>query len=733
MTQLKGIVRRIREAMSLAPGRPAWAAGLRAAVATVAPLVAATLLGSSGGTWMSLAGFSGALADRGGSYRNRALTMGALTVAGAVAVALGTLAAGRLAIALPLTFLLALCCSLARVWGNAGATVGGSVLNIFVIALAYPAPSPREALSRAGFVVIGGLWAMVLSLVLWPLRPYRPLRLAVAECYRAVAVYAEGLVHRAAEGATAHSGEIPIGAAQVRAALESARAALAAMRRGRPGESGRGEKLLVLREMADQLFGHLVALGDMAETIPGEKRVDSAQRAFMGSLSAVAATARAIAAQIEAERDPPDVTVSWSGELLRTAIDTDSSPDTGHPDSPAAHYAQAALLLDRLAQYASAAAATAATLNGGHPVPAADGVLQAEAPEPPRSLLAQLREVLAPDSVVLRYALRMAIVVTAAVLLTSALHLPRGYWVTITIVIILQPYTGATSLKALQRVLGTVLGGILTAGLGAVFHDPRAILPLAFVFACLSVALLPLNYAAFSVFLTPTFVLLAEASVGDWHLAGVRILNTLLGGVLALLGARFLWPSSESSRLPNYVATVLRANRDYLHAGVTLFRDRSQGASRELRAARRVVGLAAANAEESFQRLLGEHGGAVEAVAPIMTLLTYSRRLTASIAALAITRHASDAPTGPLGEFLHLIEPVLDDLAASVTEQRSPAPFPSVDILAASGAALPPPVRARLTRIVRQVETLHGGVRRWVTGGHEVPEGEPSTRTSGVV
>jgi len=34
----------------------------------------------------------------------------------------------------------------------------------------------------------------------------------------------------------------------------------------------------------------------------------------------------------------------------------------------------------------------------------------------------------------------------------------------------------------------------------------------------LSVTLLPLNYAAFLGLLTPTFVLLAEANAGDWHL-----------------------------------------------------------------------------------------------------------------------------------------------------------------------------------------------------------------------
>ena len=83
------------------------------------------------------------------------------------------------------------------------------------------------------------------------------------------------------------------------------------------------------------------------------------------------------------------------------------------------------------------------------------------------------------------------------------------------------------------------------------------------MFSGVSVALLPLNYAAFSVFLTPTFVLLAEAGAGDWHLAGLRIVNTVLGGLLGFAGSRLLWPSPEAARLPAYLAAVVRTIGSY--------------------------------------------------------------------------------------------------------------------------------------------------------------------------
>jgi len=95
----------VRAATALAAPRPAYAAGVRGAIATVLPLVADAVLKLGGGVWMSLGGFNVALADRGGAYRVRAATMAVVAASGAVAVLLGTLVHDSLALAVPLVFL----------------------------------------------------------------------------------------------------------------------------------------------------------------------------------------------------------------------------------------------------------------------------------------------------------------------------------------------------------------------------------------------------------------------------------------------------------------------------------------------------------------------------------------------------------------------------------------------------------------------------------------------------
>ena len=699
----------MRATTALAAPRPAYAAGLRGAIATVLPLVADALLHLGGGVWMSLGGFNVALSDRGGAYRVRAATMAAVLTSGAAAVLLGTLARGQLALSVPLVFVVALFAGLARVWGSAGISIGGAALSTLVIALAEPATSLPEAFTRAGFAVVGGLVAMAIALVIWPLRPFRPARLAVASGYDALASYASDLARYSRARSGGMDADLPAGSAVVRGALENGRTVLARMRRGRPGTSGREENLVVLGEGVDQLFGHLVAIGEMMDSIAPHDRVPRADEVLTDLLERVSVTLRQLAVAVLEERNPVPVAVEWNGDALRRSV-------AGAALSPeaCAHYLQAAAILDRAAQFASVGSVTVEALRGGHPPVHVTRAAAAEVNDEGASPFALLMAVFAPGSLLLRHALRLAVVASIAVGLAGTLHLKRGYWLTITVIVMLQPYTSATTNRALQRVLGTVLGAILTALLGAAFHDPRAILVLSFFSAAACIALLPMNYAAYSIFLTPTFVLLAESAAGDWHLASARVMNTLLGGALALAGARLLWPSPESRRMPGYMAAALSAMRAYLACVAELFEDRSDEAGDSLRAARRHIGLAAVNAEESFQRLVAEYDGPEGDLSPLMTFLTYTRRATASIAALALARHS--APPGSralLGPFVRRAESVLDELASSASEQRRPAPLPILVEDAELDREAAPLLRARVDRLARQIRLLHDALDRW--------------------
>jgi uncharacterized membrane protein YccC len=699
-----------RVASTAAQPRPAYAAGIRGALATVVPLLVDRWLGLGGGagSWLSLAGLNGSLGDRGGPYQTRAATMTVLALASAAAALLAVAVGGHLWLAVPVTFTVAFVCGLARVWPDVGPGFGVAILVTFAISLAVPTGSMSAGLMRGLWIAVGGSWAMLIAIVLWPLRPYRPVRLGVAACYRALADYLDDVSRHTTPEQRRATGEYKAHVVSVRAAIETARSALAISRRGRSSETGRGERLLILHEIADQLYAHLIALDDIVEALPPETVTAAARNALTATLRDVATTTRSIGAGIENEDDssPPDV--RWGGDSVR---DVAVLRDGVYTD-------QIAALLDRMYDYAAAAASTVATLNsgrGGSDTGDPEDVVGVGDLRPPRAPLFSLQAIAHADSVVLQHALRVAIVTSVAVLITGLLHLNHGYWVTLTAVVILQPYSGATHQKALQRVLGTILGGVVAAALSALFHSFGAVIILVGLFTFLCVALLPVNYGAYAIFGTPAFVLLAEASVGDWHLSGIRIINTVIGGVLALIGSRVLWPSAEWNRLPDYTSAALRANRELLRLAVEVATSEGDPAIGVLRDARRNIALAASNAEESFQRLVGEHTGPAERLEPIMAFLVYTRRFAASTAALAIAAQAGDqaAPDVVL-PFALTADRILDDLADAVTHGRPPAPFPAVGVVPMPDEGTPPAIRMRINRLARQLRMLHDSITRWL-------------------
>ncbi|HEX9602921.1 MAG TPA: hypothetical protein VF973_04150, partial [Myxococcales bacterium] len=168
--------------------------------------------------------------------------------------------------------------------------------------------------------------------------------------------------------------------------------------------------------------------------------------------------------------------------------------------------------------------------------------------------------------------------------------------------------------------------------------------------------------------------------------------------------AQLLWPSRERDELPQRLAALFHRLREYLDAVLA-----DPGSEP---AARRSFGLAAANADASFQRHLGEQVEPAERVSAYMTLLTYARRLRNSI---AMALHSPD------GVDLRALRPALDsaleDLGAAVRDQRPPGPPPPIDDKTPAGV-----------RLSRQLSILHSAVDR--LAAHDRPETPGRRRAS---
>lgn len=155
------------------------------------------------------------------------------------------------------------------------------------------------------------------------------------------------------------------------------------------------------------------------------------------------------------------------------------------------------------------------------------------------------------SSPVFQHALRLAAGAAIAVAIGRTVHAAHSFWLVLTVLVIIKPEFALTRRRALERVLGSVAGGIAAIWIVLYFHDIVALDLLIGIFALLAFSNLPRNYGLYVFFLTPFIVLLTSMAIpSDGEIAFSRMYQTLLGGGLGLA-----------------VAFLLRSPREWLPFG----------------------------------------------------------------------------------------------------------------------------------------------------------------------
>ena len=140
------------------------------------------------------------------------------------------------------------------------------------------------------------------------------------------------------------------------------------------------------------------------------------------------------------------------------------------------------------------------------------------------------------------HAIAMAGVVGVIVLVLGVVDIPHGYWIAMTMTIVLRPYGTETQSVARQRVVGTTLGTVLALALAVVLPGWAALTVAVALLVLVVANALMGRYSQQVMFLTPFIVLVGsgsgEEAVG---VAVQRVAATLLGALLAAGIALALW------------------------------------------------------------------------------------------------------------------------------------------------------------------------------------------------
>jgi len=251
----------------------------------------------------------------------------------------------------------------------------------------------------------------------------------------------------------------------------------------------------------------------------------------------------------------------------------------------------------------------------------------------------------------------------------------------------------------------------------------------AFTFLCRCFG--PANYGILTAAVSGLVVLLiALTGVEPKQVIAARALNTTLGGLLALV-MYVLWPTWERTQLPEAMAAMLDAYRNYFRTLTSAYlgrkcvgpKDEPVKDAGELEAFRLEARLARSNMEASVERYRAEPGATADELDHLMSMLASSHRFAHAAMSLEAEMLANPSRSIP-PEFCRFFDDVDRMLDLLVRRLRGASlrknAFPDLrDVhtqLLESGGSAFALLNTETDRITNSLNTLREQVVDWMAG-----------------
>jgi len=515
--------------------------------------------------WIALTSEAVSWVEMKGSFAWRLRTL----VAGAVlAVAfsmLGSVTGNNLWLSVVGMFAVGFLATLLKNIGDRASGLALCVYMLFIFSNAYPVTSLPEIEHRLGLVVIGAAWPVILGVATSFLMPAEePFRRQIALIWRSIAVLVDAVSknNNHKNGAMVYDED-----KAVRLAIDSSYQFFGRMAHQVSEKDNRQYQLALLRKIAGMVSVNVIGMGEEKQLVDIAS-LDEALRIKAATLfnAMKEAVGRISVFVITLEPEEKLLAVSHINRLKKlTALIRDYPwPEDEKQRNAIKRIMQ---LTDRTVRLLENAILRIDKMGTDTPVFRSYSFVKTLFILKPKYFLSDIRMLFALDNFNTRYALRSAVAAAMALFVFKWFRIDHGYWLPFSVMIVIQPYFGATFKKAIDRVAGTVLGGLaasLLLHLPAGMHFKEGILFLTFI---LMVYYIKRKYSVAVFFITLNLVLLfhIEAAYSD-RIMVTRALCTVGGALLAVVSGFALFPTWDKKWLPSHLAAALKSNYDYFTA-----------------------------------------------------------------------------------------------------------------------------------------------------------------------
>ncbi|KFK93059.1 MULTISPECIES: YccS/YhfK family putative transporter [unclassified Serratia (in: enterobacteria)] len=305
----------------------------------------------------------------------------------------------------------------------------------------------------------------------------------------------------------------------------------------------------------------------------------------------------------------------------------------------------------------------------------------------------------------LRNAARLGIILAVGSSLGMIFHLPKPYWILLTIMLVSQNGYNATRIRIQHRALGTLVGLVIAAGLLQLQLPLNATLGVMLAITLASYLILRKNYGLSVIGFTITAVYtLHLLSLNGSNFLVPRLIDTLIGCVLTFGGSIWLWPQWQSGLLRQNAHQALEQDQTALR----LLLKEPEADSATLAYARMQVNQAHNTLFTSLNQAMQEPGFESNYLADMRLWVTHSQFIVEHLNALTILAREHDTLTPEMAkEYLQSCE-----IALQSCQQRLEYDGPSTSKL-----IMPPPLlhpdkppsemERHLLRILSHLSVMH--------------------------
>lgn len=247
-----------------------------------------------------------------------------------------------------------------------------------------------------------------------------------------------------------------------------------------------------------------------------------------------------------------------------------------------------------------------------------------------------LQDNLSLKSGTFRHALRLTCALLAGYIASLLFPLGHGYWILLTIAVIMKPAYSITRRRNFQRLIGTFSGAAIGFPLLLFIDNTTALFFIMIVTMIISYSLLKLEYTVSSITLTIA-VLIMFRFLSPLDLKTVitdRIIDTAIGSALAYIVATFVLPAWEYEQIEEFARNAIESNKKYFLAVAGYFTGSAPDIT-NYKMARKDAFVALANVSDIFQRMLSEPKSQQPKLPQYHQFVTTSHMLSSYIASLS--------------------------------------------------------------------------------------------------